>query len=210
MEFSKLLFYIYLLSFIKLYSSIIIKEIKDNLLESKYKDDYYIKAYKIPQSLITFTTNGERIYKRILDYAFDDDYETFWSTNSREVNSEPINIKITFSTTITIDKLLYKAPLSSGIEGYGYPTQLKIYIKLKNIDGIITDDDSDFLLIEDIISEKTGNLAVFQFEEKITCDQIKLEWANLEDSITEEIFPAASEIILLSPENKYIEQLFNI
>ena len=210
MEFSKLLFYIYLLSFIKLYSSIIIKEIKDNLLESKYKDDYYIKAYKIPQSLITFTTNGERIYKRILDYAFDDDYETFWSTNSREVNSEPINIKITFSTTITIDKLLYKAPLSSGIEGYGYPTQLKIYIKLKNIDGIITDDDSDFLLIEDIISEKTGNLILFQFEEEITCDQIKLEWANLEDSDTKVIFPAASEIIFLSPENKYIEQLLDI
>jgi hypothetical protein len=210
MEIKKLLFYVCLLSFIKINSSIIIKEIEDNLLESKYKNDYYIKAYKIPQSMITFSTNGEKIFRRILDYAFDDDYETFWSTNSRNVNSDYINIKITFSKTITIDRLLYKAPLFSGIEGYGYPTQLKIYIKLKNIDGIISDDDSDFLLIEDIISEKTGNLVIFQFEEEITCDQIKLEWANLEDSETKVIFPAASEIIFLSSENKYIEQLIDV
>ena len=210
MEVNKILLYIYLLSFLKIIASSIVKEINGDMLESKYEDDYYINAYKIPQSLMTFTTNGQTIFNMYLVFAFDDNYETFWRTSSREINSDSINIKITFSKTITIDRLLYKAPLYLGIEGYGYPTQLKIYIKLKNLDGIITDDDSDFLLIEDIISEKTGNLVLFQFEEEITCDQIKLEWANLEDSITEEIFPAASEIILLSPENKYIEQLFNI
>jgi uncharacterized repeat protein (TIGR02543 family) len=186
------------------------RKIDDNLLESKYKDDYYIKAYKIPQSLMTFTTNGQNIFRNELRNAFDEDYETFWWTNSRKVNSESINIKITFSKTITIDRLLYKAPFYSNIRGYGYPTELKIYIKLKNINGILTDDDSDFLLIEDIISEKTGNLAIFQFKEEATCDQIKLEWVNLEDSDVASILPAASEIIFLSPENKYINQLLDI
>ena len=210
MEIKKLLFCLNLLSFINIILSSIVKEIDENIIESKYKDDYYIKVYKIPQSLMTFSTNGKEIFNYNLINAFDDDYKTFWTTNSRKVNSDSINIKITFSKTITIDRLLYKAPLYTGIEGYGYPTQLKIYIKLKNIDGIISDDDSDFLLIEDIISEKTGNLVIFQFEEEITCDKIKLEWANLEDSGTEIIFPAASEIIFLSSEDKYIEQLFDI
>ena len=81
------------------------------MLESKYKDDYYIKAYKIPISLMTFTTNGEKIYNNELEKAFDDDFETFWSISSRKIISDSINIKITFSKTNTIDRLLYKAPL---------------------------------------------------------------------------------------------------
>ena len=210
MELSKILFYINLISLIKLILSANVKEIDENI-ENKYKDDFYLKAYNIPQSLMTFTTNGNNVLRNELNNAFDDNYETFWRTSSSKFNSEFINIKITFSKTTTIDRLLYKAPLYSGVQGYGYPTQLKIYIKIKNIDGILTDDDSDFLLIEDIISEKTGNLVLFQFEEEITCDQIKLEWSSLEDSDIEKIFPAACEIIFLSPENKYINQItFNL
>ena len=210
MELTKILFFINLLSFIKINLSAIVKEIDGNILENKYKNDYYIKAYKIPLSLMTFTSNGGKLFDNELDKAFDDDYETFWRTTSRKINSDYININITFSKTITIDRLLYKAPTNWDIIGYGYPTQLKIYIKLKNIEGIITDDDSDFLLIEDVISEKTGNIVVFQFEEEIFCDQIKLEWANLEGHDTDLIFPSASEIIFLSPENKYINQLLDI
>ena len=209
MELSKILFYINLISLIKLILSANVKEIDENI-ENKYKDDFYLKAYNIPQSLMTFTTNGNNVFRNELSSAFDDNYETFWRTSSSKFNSEFINIKITFSKTTTIDRLLYKAPLYSGVQGYGYPTELKIYIKLKNINGILTEDDSDFLLIEDIISEKTGNLVLFQFEEEITCDQINLEWASLEDSDIEKIFPAACEIIFLSPENKYINQLIDI
>ena len=160
MELTKILFYINLLSFINIDLSAIVKEIDGKVLETKYKNDYYIKAYQIPISLMTFTTNGEKLYNNELEKAFDDDYETFWRTTSREFNSDYINIKITFSKTITFDRLLYKAPSYRDIMGYGYPTQLKIYIKIKNAEGIIADDDSDFLLIEDIISEKSGNLVL--------------------------------------------------
>ena len=205
-----MLFYINILSFININLSAIVKENDANLLESKYKNDYYIKAYKIPPTLMSFTTNGEQVFRYEVDKAFDNNYETFWRTNTRKIKSDFINIKITFSKTITIDRLLYKAPFYWDIIGYGYPTQLKVYNKIKNIDGIITDDDSDFLLIEDIISETTGNQIIFQFEEEITCDQIKLEWANLDDSDTVGIFPSASEIIFLMPENKYINQLLDI
>ena len=102
----------------------------------------------------------------------------------------------------------YQAPFENGIEGFGYPTQLKIYIKVRNVDGTLIDNDSDFLLIEDIISEKTGNMVLFQFEEEITLDQMKLEWAGLEES-EERIFPAARIIYFLFKENSYINKLLN-
>ena len=66
MEFRKILFYIILLSFININLSGIVKEIDGNLLESKYKNDYFIKAYRIPQSLMTFTSNGEKIFREAL------------------------------------------------------------------------------------------------------------------------------------------------
>ena len=84
MESIKILFYINILSFININLSAIVKEIDGDMLASKYKDDYYIKAYKIPKSLMTFTTNGEKIYNNELDKAFDDDYETFWRASSRK------------------------------------------------------------------------------------------------------------------------------
>ena len=209
MKLTKLLLYLYLLSFTNLYLSASVKEIDGNtLLESKYYDDYYLKIYKIPQELMTFTTNGGKVFSSELDKAFDNNYETFWRGESIKDSSDLINIKITFSKTVTIDRLLYRAPLYWGITGYGYPTQLRIYFKLKNINGILTDDDSDFLLVEDIISETTGKLVLFQFEEELTCDQIKLEWVNLE--VSDLITPAASEICFFSPENKYINQLLDI
>ena len=79
--------------------------------------------------------------------------------------------------------MIYQPQNIKNINGYGYPNELKVYFKLRNPDGILSDDDSDFLLVDDIISERTENKVLFIFGQEITCDQIKLEWAQIEELI---------------------------
>ena len=160
------LFFIYCLFFYGKVSSYNVEEINNDLLKSKYNNEIYLSFYKIPLSLMTFTTNGQKIYMHDLSYAFDNDHRTYWQTN-RGIKA---NIKITFSKTITFDRMIYKAPLYNGIEGYGYPVELEVYYRLRKIDGTLSDDESDFLLFDVIISEKTGNYVLFTFSDEITCD----------------------------------------
>lgn len=97
--------------------------------------------------------------------------------------------------------MIYQAPSFPKIKGEGYPIELKIYFELKKPDGTLSEEDSDFLLGEDIISERTENKVIFIFDEKIICDRIKIEWAEIEETF---LWANASEIILLFPENEYI------
>ena len=106
-----------------------------------------------------------------------------------------------------IDRILYQAPTLLDVIGKGYPIELKVYIKLRNYDGSLSNEDSDYLLVEDFISERTGNKVLFIFNEKISCDQIKLQWSRMEEIIKDRGEQAcASEIIFLFPENKYINK----
>ena len=62
-------------------------------------------------------------------------------------------------------------------------------------------------MVDDFISERTGDKVLFIFNEKIYCDQIKLQWARMEEIIKDRGEQAcASEIIFLFPENKYINK----
>ena len=69
----------------------------------------------------------------------------------------------------------------SALKEKGYPIELKVYIKLRNYDGSLSNNDSDYLFVDDFISERTGNKVLFIFNEKIACDQIKLQWAKMEE-----------------------------
>ena len=73
--------------------------------------------------------------------AFDEDEQTCWlSHNNNTIHNF---IKISFSKSITINRLIYKS--KSNQKGYGYPSELKIYYKFEN-----SKDTSDFLLIKKI------------------------------------------------------------
>ena len=91
------------------------------------------------------------------------------------------NIIITFNSTVIIDKMVFKTDNCNGCEGIGYPTELKIYSKLKSDSNkeLSPYDDTDFTLIDDIISDATQSIVLFTFDQSIKCDQIKLEWANM-------------------------------
>ena len=185
-----------------------VKEINDISFESKFDNIDYLNTYKIPISLMSYESNGKSQAIRPLSSAFDDNFNTFWRSFNPQKDSFLNNIKITFNETVTIDRMIYQAPLFNQIEGEGYPIQLRVYFKFRGPDGALSDDDSDFLLVDDIISERTGNKVVFIFDQEIVCDQIKLEWAQIEKTHgNSEYYAYANEIILLYPENDYINKL---
>ena len=187
------------------------------LSSSKYKNFRYINCYKIPYSLMSIYSNGGENYNNKLINAFDGDFDTYWQSRgiqgSKYINYETQkeyeslinNIIITFSKTVKINRILYKSPYINSNSKNGYPIKFSIYYKLKDINGQLTDDEEDFLMFDEIISEPTENLVLFTLEEYIECDQIKIEWNEL---YTEnDGYAYASEIILLYPENKIIDKL---
>ena len=186
------------------------------LSSSKYQNYRYINAYKISNSLMSFYSNGGEKYNNKLINAFDGNYETYWSSvgiqgtnftnsqTSKTYNSLINNIIITFSKTVNINRMIYKAPfLNSKLRGY--PLKLSIYYRIKDINGNLSEDENDFLLVDEIISEPTENLVLFTFEDILECDQIKIEWSELESE--NDGYAYASEIMLLYPENEYLDEI---
>ena len=114
---------------------------------------------------------------KIDKFIFDNDFNTYWKSakyKGEEVSFEN-NIQTTFLKTVTIDRMIYQPQNIRNINGYGYPIELKVYFKLRNPDGTLNEDDSDFLLVDDIISERTENKVLFFFGQKINEEPIKLE-----------------------------------
>ena len=156
-------------------------------------------------------SNGYRLFQHDLLYAFDGDFETYWESNNYQKESFLNDIQITFSKTITFNRILYKSPIINDIKGAGYPTLFNIYYKLRNPDGTLSENESDFLLIESIISETTDNTVVFYLNEKVSCDQIKLEWGIIEKSDNSYFYYATvSELMILIPETEQLNKLINL
>ena len=198
----------YFLFIFPIIKSGIVKIFDDNFEEKiKYENKNYLLSYKISNSIMSYKANGGSITSQDLSFAFDDDLNTYWQSLKYQNDTFLNDIQITFSKTVIINRMIYKAPYLHSVKGYGYPIKLKIYFKLRRPDGTLSNDDSDFILIDDIISERTENKVLFIFDQEIMCDQIKLEWAEIEETVSYELYALASEIIFLFPENKYINQL---
>ena len=191
----------------KLIESSIVKELIDNSYEKEYYNYDYIQSYKIPLIKMRFKSNGYSISRHELKLAFDDDFNTYWRSLNGQKETFLNNIIVTFSETVVIDKMIYQASLYNNTKGVGYPTELKIYFKLRYPDGTLSEEDSDFLLFDDIFSERSENKVIFLFDDELICDQIKLEWVQIEDFEMQNLYAFANEIIFLSPENEYINKL---
>ena len=177
--------------------------------EKNYNNMHYLNSYKIPSSKIIPTSNGKWQGFHNLNKAFDGNFDSYWQSLTPQEDSFINNVVMTFSKKVSIDRILYQAPSFNDIKGAGYPTELKIYYKLKNSDGSYNKNDTDFILIDDIVSERTGEKVVFILDEVIECDEMKLEWAQIEqaDDSSEKLNAYASEIMPLSPENEYLNKL---
>ena len=146
--------YIIILIFLNIFQikTATIAKIDENNSEIKYNNQHYLNSYKIPSTMALYKSNGKFYDEHPLRYAFDGNFSTYWESINPQEDSSLNNIEIIFSKTILFDRIIYQAPTINEIEGEGYPTELKIYCKLNNQDKIT----SDYLLIDDIISERTG------------------------------------------------------
>ena len=182
-------------------------QINENELQLKYINPYFLDCYKVPLEKMNLDSSGDYYYENKIIKAFDGDNSTYWLSKDILNQKQSIYINVIFTETIIINSILYLAPFKFN-EVYGYPNELKIYIKLKNSEGILSENDNDYLLIENFISETTGNYVLFKFDEEIMCDQIKLEWNDIQ-SVSANSRAAASEIYFLYPENKYINEILD-
>ena len=202
-----LIYFLFFLNILKIKTGSV-TIIDENCSETKYLNEHYINSYKIPQNLMIYRANGKSIDLHPLSNAFDLNFDTYWQSSNLEEEPFINHVVITFPKTLSLDRIVYQAPTFEEIEGNGYPIELKIYYKLRNPDGSYNQEDSDFILVDDIISERTGEKVVFTLDEVITCDQIKLEWAEIDNQGNSgHVIASASEIILLFPENENLNKL---
>ena len=189
--------------------------------DSKYFNLEYSSIFKIPTSIMTlFSTGGEKSGYE-LSKAFDNNWNTKWFSEG-EQGAEYTNPKteitydslvnsiiITFSTTVVLDKMVLKTDNCYGCEGIGYPTELKVYSKLKSDSNneLNPYDESNFTLVDDIVSDATQSIVLFTFEQTIKCDQLKIEWADIKTYYPR--FPkmtTVKEIQLFLPETNYFNE----
>ena len=189
--------------------------------DSKYLNAEYYSLFQIPLSIMTLFSNGGERSGNELSKAFDNNWNTQWRSEGEQgeqytnpttqvtYDSLVNNIIITFNSTVIIDKMVFKTDNCNGCEGIGYPTELKIYSKLKSDSNeeLSPYDDTDFTLIDDIISDATQSIVLFTFDQSIKCDQIKIEWANISTYYPR--FPkmtTAREIMFFFPETNYFNE----
>ena len=185
----------------------VVNILDENIYESKYNNEDYLNFYKIPFSMNSFSSNGKSLPDHPQRDAFDGNFDTYWQSYNPQ--ADYLYVEITFSKTVSIDRILYQAPSFDDKIGEGYPIELKIYYKLRDLDGSINKDESSYVLIDDIISERTGEKVLFILDQVIECDQIKLEWTQIEqiDYTSDYIYASVSEIIFFLPENEYLNKL---
>ena len=187
--------------------------------DSKYLSSEYSSLFQIPISNIKnlFSNGGERPNYE-LSKAFDNKWDTHWRSEGQQGSPylNKINgitydslinfIIITFNHEIIFDKLVYKTDNCYTCEGIGYPIIFKIYSKINNNSTIDPYSDSGFELVDEIISEATGDKVLFKLAQMIKCDQIKLEWYEMQTYSRFEKFTTAMDIQFFIPENEYLNE----
>ena len=189
-------FILFLLTFANIKSGYVMV-IEDDQ-ETRYNKMEYLKLYRIPNSMMEFQPKGQEGFNHPISNAFDEDPDTFWWSSEIQEGTSFNSIKITFNKTISFDRIIYQAPTIGDEKGFGYPCLLNIYCRYRKPDGYFNDDESDFLFVDDMMSEATEKEVIFGLYKKATCDQIKLEWKIIARN---PLWVAAQKIMILIPED---------
>ena len=155
--------------------------------DSKYNNPTYRKFFSISKDAMKLKPNGGEM--KSIQIAIDDEKnESGWIsvgsqgdeyTNPDKVKYDSLtnHIIVTFDKTSLIDRMIYRAVyILNTCSMIGYPKELKVYYRMKNEKGEFSEDEDDFILADDIISEATNKTVLFTFSEAIECDQLKIEW----------------------------------
>ena len=152
-------FILFLLTFANIKSGYVMV-IEDDQ-ETRYNKMEYLKLYRIPNSMMEFQPKGQERLSYPLSNAFDEDPDTFWWSSEIQEETSFNSIKITFNKTISFDRIIYQAPTMGDVKGFGYPCLLNIYCRYRKPDGYFNDDESDFLFVDDMMSEATEKEVIF-------------------------------------------------
>ena len=77
--------------------------------------------------MIIQRSNGKSLDQHPLGNPFDLNFDTYWKSSNPEEETLINNVVIAFPKTLSIDRIIYQAPIFEGIEGNGYPIELKVY-----------------------------------------------------------------------------------
>lgn len=186
--------------------------------KSKYLNSIYRNFFTISNDSMTYKTNGGEM--NALYLAFGEEQTKGWisvGSQGEEYTNANTKVKyesltnyiiITFDKTTLIDRMIYRAMfVQNTCNIVGYPKELKVYYRMRNKEGEFNEEEDDFILADDIISDATNKTVLFTFEEAIESDQIKLEWNQT--SYCSNFYKkraSAAEIKLLIPETENINE----
>lgn len=213
-----------LLIFILILGSVLAWEIEILSDNSKYDNEDYIEFFQIPQSLISsiIPNGGERTKTTKISFVFDYSTSSWVSSGIQgqqytntltNIGYDSLinNIIITFTKTVTINRLLYKT-IANRKCAVGYPNILKLYYKNSDLNENLNSNENDFILFDSIISEPSSEKIIFHFSDSIQCNQIKIEWNEVNICTGKyEGNAVANRIQLFLPETKVLnEKIFEI
>ena len=107
-------FILFLLTFANIKSGYIM--VIDDDQETRYNKKEYLKLYRIPNSMMHFQKNGGELYHYPISNAFDEDLKTYWQSVYAQEKKFFNYVQITFTKTVSFDRILYQAPTIDGIK----------------------------------------------------------------------------------------------
>ena len=161
---------------------------------SEVLTEKYLDIYSVPNSLLSFSTNGGEVDNLPLKNAFDRNFNSHWESKSYFSENSPIEVLVKFNSEVTIDRILYGC--EKGIDR-GFPTILKLSAKSGN----------QFVEIGQITNAPRTKMVEFKFE-PVTTTEIKFDY--VETNKTHRYNSTAREFIFLQPEEQELETLENI
>lgn len=137
-----------------------------------YKD--YVKKYQITD-IQSYSNNGGKYGKSVIDKAFDGDVKTHWETGKANSASFTNAVTVTFEREESIGSMVFAPRKDAGNKGY--PNEFSIYAS-------DSESGDDFELVAKGKAETISGLAQFQFPEttcrrlKFVYDKAKNNWAS--------------------------------
>ncbi|KAK8842112.1 hypothetical protein M9Y10_026339 [Tritrichomonas musculus] len=144
-------------------------------ITGNYEFDQYVQSRTIPATYFTAFSVGGAKDNYPLSNLFDDNANTFWSSQLPNTDTFHNTLYINFTAKVTLEAILYDTSYSTDGETRrfdGFPTTFNIYAAT---------DDGPY----ELKATFTGNPVYpmqrieFVFQTPITCDQLQLEFAEV-------------------------------
>ena len=162
----------------------------------KYLQWDYLNLYQIkPNTHFSYSSTSAAYSGYALDRAFDGNFDTaFVGTKTINYNST-VQINAVFKKTTAVDRIIYKCASFDG-KASGFPTYLRLSWGSNY-------SESTSLQIYNV----TTDIVMFTFNQPITTDRIRFEFAEVSvanNSVSGTASVAtAAELMFLQPENEY-------